>query len=257
MIEDKPLKIGDREFTSRLLVGTGKYETFEIMAEALEASGTEIVTVALRRIDFSKKDEKNLLDYVDPERYMILPNTAACYTREDAVKIARLARELDLGDLIKLEVIGDEKTLMPDTVALLDATKQLADEGFVVMAYTNDDPIMAHKLQEAGATIVMPLGSPIGSGRGILNPTNIRLVLEALDVPVIVDAGVGVASDVSVALELGCDGVLLNTAIAGAKDPVAMAHAMRHATQAGRLSYLAGRIPRKLHASASSPMLDF
>ncbi|MBN1866473.1 thiazole synthase [Candidatus Sumerlaeota bacterium] len=257
MIEDKPLKIGNREFRSRLLVGTGKYESFETMREALKESGAEIVTVALRRVDLSKKGDENLLNALDPARYTILPNTAGCYTREDAVKIAHLARELEIGNLIKLEVIGDERTLLPDVVATLDATKQLADEGFVVMAYTNDDPIIAQKLEEAGAAVVMPAGSPIGSGQGILNPNNIRLCMEAVKGPLIVDAGVGTASDVTVAFELGVDGVLLNTAIAHAKEPVSMARAMRQAASAGRLSYLAGRIPKKRYATASSPILDF
>lgn len=257
MTVDAPLKISGKEYKSRLLVGTGKYPTFEIMEDALRESGAEIVTVALRRIDFSKKGEKNLLDYIDPSKYTILPNTAGCYTREDAIKIAHLGRELEIGDLVKLEVLGDPKTLLPDVVATLEATKQLADEGFTVMAYTNDDPIMAHKLQEAGAAVVMPAGAPIGSGQGILNRNNIRLIMETLTVPVLVDAGVGTASDVAVAFELGVDGVLLNTAIAEAADPVMMAKAMRNAALAGRLSYLAGRIPKKRYASASSPILDF
>ena len=257
MIEDRPLKIGDREFRSRLLVGTGKYENFSVMKTALQESGAEIVTVALRRVDLSKKGDENLLNALDPARYTILPNTAGCYTREDAVKIAHLARELEIGKMVKLEVIGDERTLLPDVVATLDATKQLADEGFFVMAYTNDDPIVARKLEEAGASVVMPAGSPIGSGQGILNPNNIRLCMEALKVPVIVDAGVGTASDVTVAFELGVDGVLLNSAIAQAKDPVMMARAMRQAASAGRLAYLSGRIPKKRYATASSPILDF
>jgi thiazole synthase len=257
MVEDKPLKIGNREFHSRLLVGTGKYENFAVMKKSLEESGAEIVTVALRRVDLSKKGDENLLNALDPARYTILPNTAGCYTREDAVKIAHLARELEIGNLIKLEVIGSERTLLPDVVATLDATKQLADEGFVVMAYTNDDPIIAQKLEEAGAAVVMPAGSPIGSGQGILNPNNIRLCMEAVKVPVIVDAGVGTASDVTVAFELGVDGVLLNSAIAHAEDPVMMARAMRQAASAGRLAYLSGRIPKKRYATASSPILDF
>lgn len=256
-MEDKPLKIGSHEYGSRLLVGTGKYADFDVMDKALRESGAEIVTVALGRIDFSKKGQKNLLDVLDPGRYTILPNTAGCYTREDAVKIAHLARELEIGDLVKLEVIGDPKTLLPDVAATLDATKQLADEGFSVMAYTSDDPVMAVKLQEAGAAVVMPAGSPIGSGRGILNPSYIRFCIEALTVPCIVDAGVGGAADVAVAMELGAAGVLLNTAIAGAQEPVAMARAMRLATTAGRLSFLAGRIPKRAYASASSPAPDF
>lgn len=257
MIEDKPLKIGNREFQSRLLVGTGKYETFDVMDKALQQSGAEIITVALRRIDFSNKEERNIIDALDPARYTILPNTAGCFTRKDAVKIARLGRELGIGDLVKLEVLGDKRTLLPDVAATLDATKELVDEGFTVMAYTNDDPIMAKKLEEAGAAVVMPAGSPIGSGRGILNPSYIRFCKEALTVPCIVDAGVGTASDVAFAMELGVDGVLLNTAIAQAQEPVAMARAMRQATSAGRLAYLAGRIDKKRYASASSPILDF
>lgn len=257
MIDDKPLVIAGKEYHSRLLVGTGKYADFDIMDQALRECGAEIVTVALRRIDFSKKGEKNLLDVLDTSRYTILPNTAGCFTREDAVKVARLGRELEIGDLVKLEVIGNQRSLLPDVVATLDATKQLADEGFVVMAYTNDDPVIALKLQEAGAAVVMPAGSPIGSGQGILNPNNIRLILEELSVPVLVDAGVGTASDVSLAMELGVGGVLLNTAIAGAKDPIAMARAMKYAAEAGRLAYLAGRIPKKRYATASSPILDF
>jgi len=255
---DDPLVIAGRKFHSRLLVGTGKYSSLELMAQCLEASGTEIVTVALRRIDFSQKGEKNLLDFIDPARYAILPNTAGCYTAQDAIKIARLARELELGDnMVKLEVIGDEKTLMPDVVGTVEAARVLIHEGFIVMAYTNDDVVTAKRLEEAGVAAVMPLGSPIGSGRGILNPTNIRLILEAVSVPVLVDAGVGQASDVAIAMELGADAVLLNTGIAGAKDPLKMAVAMRKACEAGRLSFLAGRIPKKLYATASSPILDF
>jgi thiazole synthase len=257
MPNDKPLKIGNREFQSRLLVGTGKYADFDVMDKALRESGTEIVTVALRRIDFSSKEEKSILQALDPARYTILPNTAGCFTREDAVKIARLGRELEIGDLVKLEVLGDERTLLPDAAATLDATKQLADEGFTVMAYTNDDPVMARRLQEAGAAVVMPAGAPIGSGRGLLNPSYIRFCIEALDVPCLVDAGVGTASDVAAVMELGADGVLLNTAIACADDPILMARAMRQGATAGRLAYLAGRMPKRLYASASSPILDF
>ncbi|MFH0793590.1 MAG: thiazole synthase [bacterium] len=256
-MEDQPLKLGNREFKSRLICGTGKYATMELMAEALEASGCEIVTVALRRIDFSKPGQKTLLDYLDTTKYTLLPNTAGCYTKDEAKKICYLARELEIGDMVKLEVLGSPKTLLPDAEATLEGTKELVAEGFKVLAYTTDDPIMAKKLADAGATSVMPLGSPIGSGQGILNPNNIRLILEEATVPIIVDAGVGVASDVSFAMELGCHGVLLNTAIAGAKDPVKMAHSMRLATQAGRLSFLAGRIPKKRYATASSPILDF
>ena len=254
--EDKPLVIGKKEFRSRLLVGTGKYASLEQCEQALEASGAQIVTVALRRIDFNKPDEKALISILEGN-YDILPNTAGCYTKQDALKIAHLAAELEIGELLKLEVIGDPKTLLPDVVATLEATKELAAEGFNIMAYTNDDPVMAMKLQDAGAVAVMPLGSPIGSGQGILNPNNIRLILEALEVPVIVDAGVGTASDVAVAMELGVEGVLLNTAISGAKDPVRMAHAMRLACEAGRQSFLAGRMPKRRYANASSPILDF
>jgi thiazole synthase len=215
-----------------------------------------MVTVALRRVDLSGKTP-NLLEYIDTKRYTILPNTAGCYTVEDAVKIAHLARELELGDLIKVEVIGDEKTLMPDPLGTLRATEILAKEGMTVMAYCSDDIELCRRLEDAGAAVVMPLGSPIGSGRGILNPSNIRIILELLKVPIIVDAGVGTPSDVTLAMELGVEGVLLNTGVAGAKDPVAMAEAMRHACIAGRLGYLSGRIPKKLYASASSPLKDF
>ncbi len=254
-MEDKALKIGNREFKSRLLVGTGKYANFDIMKKALEASEAEIVTVAIRRLDLGDAGAKkeSLLDHIDRNKYTILPNTAGCYTAEDAIRIARIARGMGLSELVKLEVIGDEKTLFPDTEALLAATKVLVKEGFVVMPYTNDDPIMAKKLADAGAACVMPLASPIGSGMGILNPINIRFILEAVKVPVIVDAGVGTASDVAVAMELGVDGVLMNTGIAGAKDPVGMARAMRLASEAGRLAYLSGRIAIKQYASPSSP----
>lgn len=252
-MEDKRLKIGNKEFKSRLLIGTGKYTTFDIMKRALEASGAEVVTVAIRRLDLNDPKKESLLDHIDRNKYTILPNTAGCYTAEDAMRIARIARAMGLSDMIKLEVIGDEKTLLPDTEALLQATKVLVKEGFVVMPYTNDDPIMAKKLEDAGAACVMPLASPIGSGMGILNPVNIRFIQEAVKVPVIVDAGVGTASDAAVAMELGVDGVLMNTGIAGAKDPVGMAKAMKLAVEAGRLAYLSGRIPRKQYASPSSP----
>jgi thiazole synthase len=254
--EDTPLQIGSHTFRSRLIVGTGKYETLDLMKEALEASGTEMVTVALRRVDLSGKTP-NLLDYIDTNRYTILPNTAGCYTVEDAVKVAHLARELELGDLIKVEVIGDEKTLMPDPLATVEATKILAGEGYTVMAYCSDDIVLCKRLEEAGAAVVMPLGSPIGSGRGILNPANVRLILEQASVPIIVDAGVGVPSDVAIAMELGVDGVLLNTGIAKAKDPVRMAEAMKLASHAGRLGYVAGRIEKRAFATASSPIKDF
>ena len=248
------LRIGPHAFTSRLIVGTGKYAAFQIMRAAHEASGADLVTVAVRRLNLHKPNEESLLDYIDRSAFTLLPNTAGCYTADEAIRIARLGREAGLSNLIKLEVLGDEKTLLPDTAALLEATKVLVREGFVVMPYTNDDPIMARKLEDAGAACVMPLAAPIGSGQGILNPLNIRFILEAVSVPVIVDAGVGTASDAAVAMELGADGVLMNTAIAGAKDPVAMARAMRLAVEAGRLAYEAGRIPKKAYASASSPI---
>jgi len=247
------LKIANREFNSRLMVGTGKYPNYEIMQEALEASGAEVVTVAIRRVNLDRSQE-SLLDYIDPKRYTILPNSAGCHTAEEAIRTARLAREAGLSDMIKLEVIGDERTLFPDNEALLEAAKVLVKEGFVVLPYTNDDPVMAKKLEDAGCSAVMPLAAPIGSGLGIRNPYNIMIILETVKVPVIVDAGVGTASDAAIAMELGCDGVLMNTGIAGAKDPVRMATAMRLAVEAGRLAYLAGRIPKKLYASASSPI---
>ncbi len=248
------LKIAGREFRSRLLVGTGKYASFAQMKEALEVSGAEVVTVAVRRINLSDKSKESLLDYIDPKRYTLLPNTADCYTVEDAVRTARLGREAGLGDLVKLEVIGDEKTLFPDTAGLLEAAKILIKEGFTVLPYTNDDVIVAKRLEDIGCAAVMPLAAPIGSGLGIRNPYNIRLIMEAVKLPVIVDAGVGTASDAAIAMELGCDGVLMNTGIAGAKDPIAMALAMKLAVEAGRLAYRAGRIPKKLYATASSPI---
>lgn len=254
--EDK-LIIKGIEFKSRLWVGTGKYRDFKETRDAIEASGTDVVTVAVRRVNIFDRRSENLLDYIDPQRYKILPNTAGCYTVEDALRYARLARETGISDMIKLEVIGDEKTLFPDVCGLLKATEILAKEGFVVLPYTNDDPVMAKRLVDAGASAVMPLAAPIGSGLGIRNPYNIRIILEQmreLNIPVIVDAGVGTASDVAIAMELGCDGVLLNTAIAGAKNPVMMATAMKHAVIAGRLAYLAGRIPKRLYATASSPI---
>lgn len=252
-MENRALKIGNREFRSRLLVGTGKYADFEIMKQALQASGAEIVTVAIRRLNLDEPKKESLLDHIDGNKYTILPNTAGCYTVEEAVRVARIARGMGLSDMIKLEVIGDQKTLLPDTAALLEATRVLVKEGFIVMPYTNDDPIMAKKLEDAGATCIMPLAAPIGSGMGILNRLNIRLILETVEVPVIVDAGVGTASDAAIAMELGCDGVLMNTGIAGAKDPIGMARAMKLAVEAGRLAYLSGRIPKKPYASASSP----
>jgi thiazole synthase len=246
--------LAGKTYTSRLIIGTGKYKSYADNAAALEASGAEIVTVAVRRVNVTDRSKESLLDYIDPERYFILPNTAACYTADDAVRTARLAREAGLSNWVKLEVIGDEKTLFPDNEALLDATRILVREGFVVLPYTNDDPVICRKLEDAGAAAVMPLGAPIGSGLGIQNPNNIRIIKEQARVPVIVDAGVGTASDATVAMELGADAVLMNTAIALAQDPVAMARAMRLGVEAGRLAFLAGRIPRKSYASASSPI---
>lgn len=247
------LRIGTHTLQSRLIVGTGKYASFALMREAIAASGAEMVTVAVRRINFDRPQEESLLDYIDRSRITLLPNTAGCYTAEDAIRTAALGRAAGLSNLVKLEVLGDEKTLLPDTEALLEATRVLVRDGFIVMPYTNDDPIMAKKLQDAGAVCVMPLAAPIGSGQGIVNPLNIRFILEAVSVPVIVDAGVGTASDAAVAMELGVDGVLMNTAIAAARDPVMMARAMRLAIEAGRLAYTAGRIPKKPYAGASSP----
>lgn len=261
---DTPLHVGGRTLTSRLIVGTGKYQTYPIMQQALDASGADVVTVAVRRERLVNEKGESLLEYIDTDRYTILPNTAGCFTAEDAVRVSRLGRELleqldNPGkDWVKLEVLNDKKTLLPDPAGTLEATKELVKDGFNVLCYTSDDPVMASKIKEAGAASVMPAGSPIGSGQGVLNPNNIRIILELLkegdaDYPVIVDAGVGAASDVSAAMELGADGVLLNTAIAHANDPLRMAHAMKHACHAGRLSYLAGRIPKKLYATASSP----
>ncbi len=248
-----PLVLGGRSFNSRLLVGTGKYASFALMKDALEKSEAEIVTVAVRRINLDRSKE-SLLDYIDTKRFTLLPNTAGCYTAEEAVRTAHLGREAGLSDWVKLEVIGDQQTLFPDTEALLSATKTLVKDGFIVLPYTNDDPVMAKKLQDAGASAVMPLGAPIGSGMGIQNPANIRIILESVSVPVVVDAGVGIASDAGIAMELGCDAVLMNTGIAEAQDPVAMAEAMNLAVKAGRIAFKAGRIPKKLHASASSPL---
>ena len=247
------LKIGKYELTSRLIVGTGKYTTFDVMKQALEASGTHMVTVAIRRVNLDSK-EPTLLDAIDLKKYLLLPNTAGCYTAEEAIRTSRLARQACGTDLIKLEVIGDPKTLFPDTEALVKAAKVLVDEGFFVLPYTNDDPIVARKLVDVGCPAVMPLGAPIGSGLGIRNPYNLRILMETVKVPVIVDAGVGTASDAAIAMELGADGVLLNTGIALAKDPVAMARAMRLACEAGRLAFCAGRMGKRRYASASSPM---
>ncbi len=247
------LKFAGKEFRSRLIVGTGKYPDNHTMEKALEASGAELVTVAVRRVNLDRTQE-SLLDYIDLKRYTLLPNTAGCYTAEEAIQYARLAREVGMSEMVKLEVIGDQRTLFPDNEELLKATRVLVKEGFIVLPYTNDDPVMAKKLEEAGASAVMPLGAPIGSGLGIRNPHNIMILLQTVQVPVIVDAGVGTASDAAVAMELGCDGVLMNTGIAGAKDPVMMAEAMRKAVEAGRQAYLAGRIPKKLYATASTTM---
>ncbi len=261
------LTIAGREFRSRLIVGTGKYSSFQVMREAHEASGAEMVTVAVRRVNISgwKGDpratprdaarEASLLDYIDTSRLFILPNTAACYTADEAIRTARLGREAGLSNWVKLEVIGDEKTLFPDNEALLQATRVLVKEDFIVLPYCSDDLIVCRKLVDAGASAVMPLGAPIGSGLGIQNPNNIRIIREQIaSVPLIVDAGVGTASDAALAMELGADAVLMNTAIAGAEDPVAMARAMKLAVEAGRLAYLSGRIPRKMYATASSPV---
>ena len=248
------LILAGREFRSRLIVGTGKYPSLAVMRAAHEASGADMVTVAVRRVDLKARGPENLLDHIDVKKMFILPNTAACYTVDEAVRTARLGREAGLSHWVKLEVIGDEKTLYPDTEGLLLATRILVKEGFVVLPYTTDDLVMAKKLEDAGAAAVMPLAAPIGSGLGIQNRINIQLVKEAVKVPVIVDAGVGTASDAAVAMELGADGVLMNTAIALATDPVRMAGAMRKAVEAGRDAFLAGRIPRKMYASASSPL---
>src|ERR1019366_1812126 len=246
--------IAGKTFTSRLLVGTGKYSSPAVMVKAHEASGAEMITVAVRRVNISDRSKESLLDYIDTSKYTLLPNTAGCYTADEAIRTARLGREAGLSNWVKLEVIGDERTLFPDNEALLEATRVLVREGFVVLPYTTDDPVVCRKLEEAGAAAVMPLGAPIGSGLGIQNANNIRIIREFSRVPVIVDAGVGTASDAALAMELGADAVLMNTAIAGAQDPIAMAEAMKLAVQAGRLAYLAGRIPRKMYANASSPV---
>ena len=274
-VTSDPLIIAGRSFSSRLIVGTGKYSSHAVMARAHEASGAELVTVAVRRVNLRTrrdagrsgmpheasigggphtKQDESLLDYIDLSRVMLLPNTAGCYTADDAIRTARLGREAGLSNWVKLEVIGDERTLFPDNEALIAATRILVKEGFVVLPYTNDDPVVCKKLEEAGAAAVMPLGAPIGSGLGIQNQNNIWIIREQARVPVILDAGVGTASDAAIAMELGADGVLMNTAIAGAQDPIAMAEAMKMAVVAGRLAYLAGRIPRKRYASASSPI---
>jgi thiazole synthase len=249
-----PLLIGGRSFGSRLVVGTGKYPSHDVMRRAHDASGTEMVTVAVRRVDLRATGPSALLSWIDTTRVFILPNTAGCYTADDAVRTARLAQEAGLSNWIKLEVIGDERTLFPDNEALVTATRVLVKEGFVVLPYTSDDPIVCRKLEDAGAAAVMPLGAPIGSGLGIQNPNNLSIIKEHAGVPVIVDAGVGTASDAAIAMELGMDGVLMNTAIAGASDPVMMAGAMKRAVEAGRMAFLSGRIPRRRYASASSPV---
>jgi len=259
------IRIGGFEFSNRLFVGTGKYATYEVMQQSLAACGCEVVTVAVRRERLMDTTGRNILDFIDPQQYTLLPNTAGCFTADDAIRTARLGRELLEGlenpgaSWVKLEVLGDKKTLLPDPLGTLEALKVLKAEGFAVLCYTSDDPIMAMRLKEAGADAVMPAGSPIGSGQGVLNPSAIRIILEQLKegdaaYPIIVDAGVGTASDVAIAMELGADGVLLNTGIAGAKDPVRMAVAMRQALEAGYLAHHAGRIPRKLYATASSPI---
>jgi thiazole synthase len=264
LLTDDALTIGGHALRSRLIVGTGKYANYELMGESLERSGTDCITVAVRRERLIDAQGNNLLDFIDTSRYTLLPNTAGCFNAADAVRVARLGREILLGldnpgaDWVKLEVLADKKTLLPDPVATIEATEQLVADGFQVLCYSTDDPIVARRLKAAGATSVMPAGSPIGSGQGILNPNNIRICLEYLkdgdpDYPVIVDAGVGTASDVTIAMELGVDGVLLNTGIAHARDPLRMADAMRHAIRAGRLAYQSGRIPKRLYATASSP----
>ena len=261
---DSTVRLGTHQPKSRLIVGTGKYSTFELMSECLRLSGADVVTVAVRRERLVDADGRNILDFIDLDKFTILPNTAGCFTADDAIRVARLGREILRGlenpgsDWVKLEVLADTRTLLPDPVATIDACRRLIDEGFQVLCYTSDDPITARRLKETGATSVMPAGSPIGSGQGILNPGNLKICLEYLkeddpDYPVIIDAGVGTASDVAVAMELGCDGVLLNTGIAGADDPARMAVAMKNACLAGRDAWLAGRIPRKLYATASSP----
>src|SRR5262252_5268660 len=249
------LRVADRQFSSRLFVGTGKYRSFHEMARCHAASGAEVVTVAVRRVNLTDKSKESLVDYIDRSKFFILPNTAACYTADDAIRTARLGREVGLSNWVKLEVIGDEKTLFPDNAGLVEATRVLVKEGFVVLPYTNDDVVNARRLIDAGAAAVMPLAAPIGSGLGIQNVTNLRIMREMItEVPLIVDAGVGTASDAAIAMELGADGILMNTAIAAAEDSVTMATAMKLAVQAGRHAYLAGRMPKKLYASASSPM---
>ena len=252
---DTALTIAGRTFSSRLLIGTGKYKTFQQMRECLEASGSNMVTVAVRRVNLTDRSQESLLDYIDTKKFFILPNTAGCYTADDAVRTARLAREVGLSNWVKLEVLGDEATLFPDNFQLVEATRILAKEGFVVLPYTNDDLIAARRLIDAGAAAVMPLGAPIGSGMGLQNVANFRILREKItEVPLVLDAGVGTASDAALAMELGADAVLMNTGIALARDPLKMAQAMRYGVQAGRLAYLAGRMPKRLYATASSPL---
>jgi thiazole synthase len=253
VVRDIPLAIGGRNFQSRLMAGTGKYASNDVMVRALEASGAEIVTVAVRRVDLDRTKEEGILHHLDPKRYFLLANTAGCFTAEDAIRYARLARAAGFNDFVKLEVIGDQETLLPDTAGLLEATRVLVREGFKVLAYTNEDLITALRLEDAGAAAVMPLASPIGSGLGLLNPFSVRTIKRRLSVPVIVDAGVGTASDACVTMEQGVDGILMNTALAAARDPAAMAHAMRLAVEAGRAAFLAGRMPRREVAVPSSP----
>jgi thiazole synthase len=251
---EKPFVIAGKTYKSRLIIGTGKYKTYEENARALEASGAEIVTVAVRRVNLTDPNQPRLVDFIDPKKITYLPNTAGCFTGEEAVRTLRLAREAGGWTLVKLEVLGDKKTLYPDMIETLRATELLIKEGFQVMVYCSDDPLMAKRLEEMGAVAVMPLAAPIGSGLGVQNPVNIRMIIEEAKVPIIVDAGVGTASDAAIAMELGCDAVLMNTAIAEAKNPVLMAQAMRHAVEAGRLAYLAGRMPKKRYADPSSPL---
>jgi len=253
-MQDTPFNIGKLSFKSRLIVGTGKYKDFNETKLAIEESGAEIVTVAVRRVNIIDRKSENLLDFIDPKRWQILPNTAGCYTADEAIRTCRLAREVGVGTMVKLEIIGDQKTIFPDVPATIEASRILVKEGFTVLPYVTDDPVACKRLEEIGCAAVMPLAAPIGSGLGIRNPFNIKIIIEQSKVPVIVDAGVGTASDAAVAMELGCDGVLMNTAIAGAKDPIAMARAMRLGIEAGRLAFLAGRIERRLYATASSPI---
>ncbi len=251
---EDPLIVAGRQFGSRLIIGTGKYRSYEENARALEASGAEMITVAVRRVNLTDRSQPMLVDHIDPQRYTFLPNTAGCFTGEDAIRTLRLAREAGGWSLVKLEVLGDQKTLYPNMRETLRAAELLLADGFEVMVYCSDDPIAAKELEDMGCCAIMPLGAPIGSGLGIQNPVNIRLIVEQARVPVVVDAGVGTASDAAIAMELGCDAVLMNTAIAEAKDPIKMARAMRHAVEAGRLAYLAGRMPRRKYADPSSPL---